>query len=266
MNISKQNELRDILNNRSRFEELARSFIEESSRVHAEEAEDQHFGQYLKTGLELLLEENLQFVFKFSESPIETIFINSLLLMFIKNDPLNLIVQHSVRNAPKQIEGFRDRRVKFRKFISWYKTRNGGLSGIEDFLEEEHTQGRMDVAEYHYLRRHLIFYEYLSLDNRFHMILQPGIPDVLVEGRTVRPDMLFWVPSDDSVKIIVECDGFQYHHEKVVFIHDRKRDRALKAKGYEVLRYSGSEIHRDPVAVSVDLAEFLWAKVRTANA
>ncbi len=119
--------------------------------------------------------------------------------------------------------------------------------------------GKMEVGEHHYLRRHLVFYEYLFLEDSFHMILQPGIPNIRVEGRTVRPDMLFWVPSDESVKIIVECDGFQHHQEKVVFIHDRKRDRALKAKGYEVLRYSGTEIHSDPVAASVDLADYLWS-------
>ena len=39
----------------------------------------------------------------------------------------------------------------------------------------------------------------------------------------------------------------------------RKRDRALKAKGYEVLRYSGGEIHTDPVAAATDLAEYLWS-------
>src|SRR5262249_27865205 len=102
-------------------------------------------------------------------------------------------------------------------------------------------------------------YEYLGLENRFHMILQPGIPDIRVEGRTIRPDLLIWVPSNKSVRIIVECDGFQHHREKAAFIHDRKRDRALSAKGYEVLRYSGTEIHTDPVAASGDLADYLWS-------
>ena len=78
--------------------------------------------------------------------------------------------------------------------------------------------------------------------------------------------MLIWVPSDESVRVIVECDGFQFHSDKVAFIQDRKRDRALKAQGYQVLRYSGSEIHADPVAASVDLAEYLWSISRSADA
>ncbi len=228
-------ELREILKDRQRFAELARFFTEKSPRLHAMEASDPRIGEYLKVGLDLLLQENLRHVFEFAESPIETIFINSLLLTFIKASPLNLVVQHSVRNAPKQIEAFRERRMKFKEFVSWYTAKYGSLERVEEYLDKELTCGKMEVGEHRYLRRHLVFYEYLQLENSFHMILQPGIPDIRVEGRAVRPDMLFWIPSDESVKVIVECDGFKFHQEKVVFIHDRKRDRALKAKGYEVL-------------------------------
>jgi len=252
-------ELREILKDRRRFMELARFFVEKSSQLHATEAGDSQFGEYLKVGLDLLLEENLNLVFEIIDSPIETIFINSLLLTFIKADPLNIVVQHSVKNAPNQIEAFTERRTLFKEFISWYKNENGNLVGIEEYLNKELAHGNMKIGEHKYLRRHLVFYEYLRLENSFHMILQPGIPDIRVEGKSIRPDMLFWVPSDESVKIIIECDGFQYHREKVVFIRDRKRDRALKAKGYEVLRYSGTEIYGDPIAASADLAEYLWS-------
>lgn len=259
------NELRETLKDQGQFADLARFFIDKSSQMHAEEINDARFGEYLKAGLDLLLEENLNLIFKLTESPIETIFVNSLLLNFIKNDPLNLVVQHSVRNAPKQIEAFRNLRVQFNKFISWYRTKHGSLERVEDFLDKQVALGKMDIGEHCYLRRHLAFYEYLGLENRFHMILQPGIPDICIDGRSIRPDLLFWIPSDDSVKVIVECDGYQYHKAKDVFIRDRKRDRALKSKGYEVLRYSGSEIYSDPVAVSVDLAEYLWSREKPTN-
>jgi len=266
MKVGKTDELREILQDRQRFAELAHFFIEKSSHMHAAEAGDHRFGEYLKSGLNLLIEDNLTFVFEQTESPIERVFINSLLLAFIKSDPLNLVIQHSVRNAPKQIEAFRERRGQFKEFAAWYKTRHGSLSGADDFLDREFVRSRMEIGEHHYLKRHLVFYEYLGLENRFHLIVQPGIPDLEVEGRGVRPDVLIWVPSDDSVRIVVECDGFQHHSEKGVFIHDRKRDRALKAKGYEVLRYSGTEIYSDPVAASMDLADYLWSRTPSADA
>lgn len=262
MSANTTSELRDVLNDRRQFEELARFFIEKSSDLHATEANNPKFGEYLKRGLGLLLEENLRLVFKFSESPIETIFINSLILNFIKNDPLNLVVQHSVRNAPRQIEAFRKRRAQFKKFRDWYITKHGSLAGVDDYLQRQQEIGKMEASEHRYLWRHLVLYEYLALESSFHLILQPGLPDVRVEGRTARPDLLIWVPSDESFRIIVECDGYQYHKEKVVFIHDRKRDRALKVKGYEVLRYSGTEIYSDPVAASTDLADYLSSDSR----
>lgn len=255
----KADELREVLLDQQRFAELARQFIEASSSMHATEADDPEFGQFLKSGLDLLLEENLELVFELTESPIETIFINSLVLCFIKADPMNLVVQHSVRNAPRQIEAFRERRAKFKKFMSWYIKKYGTIANVETYLKGQQEHGKMEVGEYYYLWRHYVFYELFNLENMFHMIIQPGIPDIQVEGRTVRADLLFWVPSDESIRVIVECDGFQYHKEKVVFIHDRKRDRALKAKGYEVLRFSGTEIYNDPIGVSTELAEYLWS-------
>lgn len=47
-------------------------------------------------------------------------------------------------------------------------------------------------------------------------------------------------------KIAVECDGHNYHERtKEQARHDRSRDRALTAAGWTVLRFTGSEIHRD---------------------
>lgn len=45
---------------------------------------------------------------------------------------------------------------------------------------------------------------------------------------------------------IVECDGHDFHHKtKEQVTRDNKRDRDLQENGYIVLRFSGSEIHRE---------------------
>lgn len=163
MDASRSADLRNILGDRQRFAELARFFINKSSDLHGNEASDLRFAQYLKAGLELLLEENLRLVFELTESEIEKTFVNSLVLMFIKNDPLNLVVQHSVKNAPKQIEAFRERRVQFKKFTSWYIEKHGSLIGADDYLDEELARGKMESGEHQYLRRHLVLYEYFWL-------------------------------------------------------------------------------------------------------
>lgn len=49
--------------------------------------------------------------------------------------------------------------------------------------------------------------------------------------------------------IVVECDGHDYHERtKEQAAHDRKRDRAMTEAGITVLRYTGSEIWRNPFA------------------
>lgn len=56
--------------------------------------------------------------------------------------------------------------------------------------------------------------------------------------------------------IVVECDGHDFHERtKDQAQHDKARDRVFTAAGYRTLRFTGSEIHRNPIkcAVEVDL-------------
>lgn len=49
-----------------------------------------------------------------------------------------------------------------------------------------------------------------------------------------------------EVKVIVECDGHDFHEKtKEHASRDKKRDRDLQAMGYNVFRYSGSDIYRN---------------------
>lgn len=74
-----------------------------------------------------------------------------------------------------------------------------------------------------------------------------------IDGKQYRPDFILWlqdnVPYGGVVQIVVECDGHDYHERtKQQAARDRKRDRAMQAAGYIVLRFTGSEIWNDPTA------------------
>jgi len=45
--------------------------------------------------------------------------------------------------------------------------------------------------------------------------------------------------------VVVECDGFAYHSGRKEYRQDRRRDRALAARGYVVLRFTWEEIMDD---------------------
>lgn len=60
-----------------------------------------------------------------------------------------------------------------------------------------------------------------------------------------------WDPGtwQDLAKIAIEIDGHDFHERTKQQAHrDKLRDRALANEGFTVLRFSGSDIHRDPRA------------------
>ena len=61
--------------------------------------------------------------------------------------------------------------------------------------------------------------------------------------------------------VIVECDGHDYHEKtKAQASNDKRRDRELKMQGYDVLRYTGSDIWRDPRRCADEVWKFISNK------
>ncbi len=119
----------------------------------------------------------------------------------------------------------------------------------------------MGLDERRYYTGLIFKYYYVPFDGSYHMTIQPRVPNI--GGKPARPDIYFWIPNRRQVNVVVECDGFQYHSDKAAFKSDRQRDRAFKAQGYDVLRFSGSEIYGDPVNTAHELATYLWKRKRS---
>ena len=85
-------------------------------------------------------------------------------------------------------------------------------------------------------------------------ILRAGLPrpqvNVRVAGFVV--DFLF-----RREKLVVEVDGFAFHSSARAYHSDRRRDAILLAQGYRVMRVTWNEIHPDPLAAIVRLAQAL---------
>lgn len=88
--------------------------------------------------------------------------------------------------------------------------------------------------------------------NIWHLSLQPKLE---IDGLgNIRPDAIAWSKDAFCAGVVIECDGYEFHSSKESFISDRKRDRALQDYGFQVRRYSGSEIVADPLGVGIELA------------
>lgn len=69
-----------------------------------------------------------------------------------------------------------------------------------------------------------------------------------------------FMPLGDVKKLVVECDGHDFHERtKAQSAKDKKRDRAMQAAGYYILRFTGSEIYRDPNSCVDEIRDFMHA-------
>lgn len=60
------------------------------------------------------------------------------------------------------------------------------------------------------------------------------------------------------VQLIVECDGHDFHEKtKKQAMRDKKRDRALMAHGFHVMRFTGSEIWGNPLGCAKEALSFI---------
>lgn len=57
--------------------------------------------------------------------------------------------------------------------------------------------------------------------------------------------------------LVVECDGFAYHSGRTEYRNDRRRDRALAARGFVVLRFTWEELMAGPELVVRDVRRVL---------
>ena len=72
--------------------------------------------------------------------------------------------------------------------------------------------------------------------------------NIQVSDKNFRADFLICaIYQGKEYKVVVECDGHNFHEKtKEQAARDKKRDRDLTSSGYTVMRFTGSEIHKNP--------------------
>lgn len=80
-----------------------------------------------------------------------------------------------------------------------------------------------------------------------------------------RVDFVFYVRGGRVwLPLIVECDGHDFHERtKEQAAKDRGRDRSAQMTGYEIFRFTGSEIWRDPMKCARQVTE--WAEAAASR-
>lgn len=58
-------------------------------------------------------------------------------------------------------------------------------------------------------------------------------------------------------RLVVECDGAEFHGSAEQVERDKRRDRYCAARGWPVMRFTGSEIHRDPRGCAIEVGAWI---------
>jgi very-short-patch-repair endonuclease len=86
------------------------------------------------------------------------------------------------------------------------------------------------------------------------LIRRAGLQPPSTNVRTGRYEVDFLWP--DS-QLVVEVDGYAFHHDRAAFERDRRKDAALLAAGLRVMRFTWRQIVEEPLTVVARIAQVL---------
>jgi hypothetical protein len=210
------------------------------------------------------LNANIDMIYDYTESPIEKLFLCSLLTVAMRFSPFMIAITCPIVADvfPAKMSAIHQHNLDLK-----HKVGNNKFPEIWHVAEMFEILEELEPAAYSILPKHLdaigrvltnnMDYLLYGLGKSFHVSLQPTFEKVRVEGKSIRPDMMLWVPTRPDFKLIVECDGYQYHSDKEMFSKDRIRDRVLQQQGYQVFRFSGQEIVQNATLKANEFIDYL---------
>ncbi len=89
------------------------------------------------------------------------------------------------------------------------------------------------------------------------LIIVPN-PKINLDKKEYRADFLIAYKEKGRKKRhlkLVECDSFMFHSSAKQLTHDKRRERELRAVGWDLIRFSGQELHHNPSKVAYEILE-----------
>lgn len=101
----------------------------------------------------------------------------------------------------------------------------------------------------------------LGIENNFSLCLDPQ-KYINIKNKNYRCDFLIEYCCFDSFDhklkkpIVIEVDGYDYHSSKKQMDYDYNRENELKLSGYDVIRFTGSQIFNHPLKCMEKVYEY----------
>lgn len=92
--------------------------------------------------------------------------------------------------------------------------------------------------------------------------------EIKIKSKKYRVD--FCIPvvykNQENKCYVIECDGYEFHQKtKKQVEEDNKRQRDLQKEGYEIIRFSGSEIFHKPKQCALEVKNIILAGCKYIN-
>lgn len=252
-------DLRETLQDRETCQRMATFFCDKLEAALKDEGWPDGATSRAMTASRTISERNINLVFDVCESPIEVVMFNSLVMTDLRNGPVSLAFMAKFSDFLNDIANYADwfkhveasvkkwaalRRKKRPELVEWMRTEVSRYKGGYD--DEAHYWAVTTATDV-----------LCNVGGMTQLVLQPGFPKLLDGKKGIRADAAAWSMKNAEQRLVIECDGFDYHSDRQKFTADRQRDRALALQGFRVVRYSGSEIMANPFIASTSLYEQL---------
>ena len=231
-----------VLTSRKQTESAVRYFIDRAVQTYAEEGAPNGAVEVFSYWLNTFYPVAVANVYRFSDSPIETTFLNGLILSFLIEDPMGLFITAPHADVLKSLKDYCRPLRRMLQIDSEMRNPPSEKNSFLKRIEEQVLAGSVSARKAQRLRMSYVGNHGLGMWNAFYVAPQAGFPSIKVSGHSIRTDLFVCIPAAPSLRFVVECDGYQYHSSRTSFTNDRRRDRLLQEHGLLVRRYAGSEI------------------------
>lgn len=162
------------------------------------------------------------------------------------------------------IYGLKDEdRQEFIDLLRMYEILGDEMTPVEQIFWVSYWIYSVNLKEYHNVNEN--FDEILPVPINL-LFIEEITPqkEIIINGRKIKPDFVidfsrknikneYIYPIFKDLKYVIEIDGFEYHSKKQQLNYDYERENLLKLNGYNVIRFTGSQVYRKPYNCVNDL-------------
>ena len=201
---------------------------------------------------------SIENIFRYATNDTEKNFLSAVLICSLVQGDLLLRIEAPFNFATEEIKRARD--VYSQVMLAWKKFQvNTGKTSMNSFIEYLYAANVFSEEQKMVFEQNMMM-KILDHYRSYIFSIKSTFGDIKIRDKYLETNMLVWSIAQPDFKLLIECDRFDYQTDKSAFSDDRARDRYLQSLGFQIFRFSGSEIMEDPMVKAQELVNYLIRK------